>query len=426
MVTSNKNKKDVASNLAAKEPAYDGALIKVADNFYQVDFSAVIVEAPDADESDSLKFVNPRSIDSTVAESIGFGTEDMEQLKESIRTKGLLNPLMGRIKESKGEDGICQKVSLINGHRRYAAISELLNADAPCFDPATRQTVNAKSLYKQIPFKIFDAQDEFECYILAFEEDRTKVKFGSGTEAKFVQHCRSRMISDDQILKMTGNSPEWLQNTYGLIDSLIDDEVVLNHWFNGKIDRGLTKHLSTIENSEERHAQMHSAIANAQERFQSKMEKLDASIDSKIDKIEALSASKACDEFAGRKEDADDKQARIEQLEGEVTECKKKRTTTGGRAGKADLKKSMRGKEQGVDSDSAPTTHRISVKWPEFFKKIAQNGGVLADNEDAVIPEVLSSYSLALLKAVEDSKGDQGDFITKWTKRFSQSGLRND
>ena len=425
MDTSSKNKKSLI-NLTSKEQAQDSSLTKLADNFYQVDFAAVIVETPDADESDSLKFVNPRSIDSNVADSIGFGVEDMEQLKESIRTKGLLNPLMGRIKEVKGQDGVLQKVSLINGHRRYAAIGELLEADAPCFDPVTRQTVNAKSLYKQILFKIFDAQDDFECYILAFEEDRTKVKFGSGTEAKFVQHCRSRMIPDDQILKMTGNSPEWLQNTYSLIDSLINDEVILNHWFNCKIDRGLTKHLSSIENVEERHEKMYSAISNAQERYNIKLEKINASIESKIDKIEVLSASKACDEFAGRIADADEKQARIEELEEEVGECKKKRTTTGGRAGKADLKKFMRGKEGDADSDTIPATHRISVKWPEFFKKIVQNGGALPENEDVIMPEVLSAYSIALLKAVEDSKGDQGEFMTQWISKFKASGLKND
>lgn len=432
MASSKKKKDAVANNVenfAAKDGAVDSGINKISDNFYHVDFASVYIEAGDKEDCDNLHFVNPRTIDCAVAESVGFSTEEMQQLQESIRTRGLLTPLMGRFKDVGRENGDQQRViSLINGHRRYEAISNLVKDNVPCYDPATKQTINARTLYSQIPFKVFDASDDFECYILAFEEDRTKVKFGSGTEARFVQHCRSRMIDDAQILKMTGNSNEWLQATYALIDSLVDDSVVLNNFFNGKIDRGLAKHLASVQDIGERHEMMVGAIDNAEARHRSKLVKIDASIESKLDKIEALTASKACDEFAGRSEDVDAKQAKIEELEGEVIETKKKRSSTGSRAGKADLKKSLKsqGKDKDTDSEVLPTTNRISVKWPEFFKKVVKNGGAIPDQEEFVVPEVLTSYSIALLKAVEDTKADQGEFLCKWLDKFSSSGLRND
>lgn len=414
-------------NSQPKEGVADGLFTKMGDNYYKVDMQAIVIEALDLEDSDNLRFVNPRSLDADADDIVGFSTAEMEELQESIRSKGLLTPLMGRFKDVVDEQGNkSQKVSIINGHRRFTAISQLIQANLPCYDPVSKETVNASSLYREIPFKVFDASDDFECYILAFEEDRTKIKFGSGTEARFVQHCRSRMIDDAKIIKMTGNSPEWLQGTYNLIDSLVGDEITLNNFFSGQIDRGLAKYLTTIADTEERHSLMNDAIQNAQERYRTKVSRIDASIESKKDKIEALSASKACDEFAGNLAEVDVKQAKIEELEGEIVQSKQKRNSAGSRAGKSDLKKAITSKAADETVETVGLTNRISVRWPEFFKKINKNGGAIPDNEEIIVPEVLTSYSIALLNAAEDTKSNQAEFISKWLKKFQTSGLQND
>jgi hypothetical protein len=398
----------------------------MGDNLYKVDIAAIIVETIVPDESDTLKFANPRKIDASEEyASAGFSHEDMDSLKESIRSRGLLTPLIGRFKESADENGDkISCVSVINGHRRLQAIKELVESNTPCYDPITKETVNSASLYKEISFKVFDVADEIECYLLSFEEDKTKVKFGPGTETRFVQHCRSRFIPDSQIMRMTGNSQEWLSDTYNLLDNLADDSHVIHAFFSGAIDRGLAKHLATIADKEIRHKLMNGAIENASDRHSIRQDRIETTINAKMDKIEVLSAAKICDEYAGNQEDADEKQSKIEKLEGDIKDVKRK-NGGGPRAGKADLKKAARKADLAEEVD-LPTASRISVKWPEFFKNVISNGGALIQDESTIIPDVLLRYSAALLKSVDNPKGNPEEFLTTWVKKFKESGLKDD
>jgi uncharacterized protein YeaO (DUF488 family) len=90
------------------------------------------------------------------------------------------------------------------------------------------------------------------------------------------------------------------------------------------------------------------------------------------------------------------------------------------------LKKAITSKAADETVETVGLTNRISVRWPEFFKKINKNGGAIPDNEEIIVPEVLTSYSIALLNAAEDTKSNQAEFISKWLKKFQTSGLQND
>jgi hypothetical protein len=171
---------------------------------------------------------------------------------------------------------------------------------------------------------------------------------------------------------------------------------------------------------------MRGAIGNAEDRQKVKIEKIESSINAKLDKIESLEAAKVVDDFTGNKKAADIKQEKIEELEGDIKEAKKKKNSSGSRAGKADLKKTLSKSDNPEDKKSLPTTNRISVKWPEFFKSISNNGGVIADREDLLVPDVLARYSIDLLKSVENSKGNPIEFIESWLIKFRSSGLQND
>ena len=398
----------------------------MGDNFYKVSLNAIVVENIVHDESDSLKFYNPRIIDATESDVAGFGDEDIASIRESIRSSGLMTPLIGRFKKTQ-ENGVeTTVVSVINGHRRFQAIRQLVEQNIPCFDPSTKETVPASELYANIPFKIFDVSDDMECYLLSFQEDKTKVKFGSGTEARFVQHCRSKFIGDNEILKMTGNSSVWLQDTYALLDSLADDAHVLNAFFNGRIDRGLAKHLASITDIETRRRLMADAIGAAFERFEVKQEKIVATISSKLDKIEVLTAEKVVHSYQGKQELADEKQAQIEALETQVKQATNKTRGANPRAGKSDLNKAIQKNGQEADDEHVASNGRISARWPEFFKSVIANGGALPDDEATIVPDVLARYSVALMKAVENTKGIPSDFIKDWLNKFSESGLNND
>jgi hypothetical protein len=98
-------------------------LVKITDNIYKVDSNLITTEETSVGtDEESLRFFNPRFVEiNPTAEVHGFGRVEMQTLCNSIKTKGLLNPLVGRIKDN--------KVSLIEGHRRWNAISNLIDND---------------------------------------------------------------------------------------------------------------------------------------------------------------------------------------------------------------------------------------------------------------------------------------------------------
>jgi hypothetical protein len=400
--------------------------VSLGDGFYRVSINSIVVENISPDESDTLKFYNPRVIDAKDMEVEGLSEDEISIIKESIRSNGLMTPLIGRFKTVECNGASKTVVSIINGHRRYQAIKQLVDQNIPCYDPKTKQTVPASELYSSVHFKIFDVLDDMECYLLSFEEDKTKVKFNSGTEARFVQHCRSKFIPEAEILRMTGNSSVWLQDTFNLLDSLANDAEVLAAFFSGRIDRGLAKHLSSIEDIDTRHRLMSDAIETAIGRFEAKKEKVNATVNSKLNKIEVLAAEKIVHAHGGNHELVDEKQAQIEELEGEVKQVITKSRGAAPRAGKSDLNKAITRKGQQTDEEHVASNGRISAKWPEFYKSIISNGGALPDEDSVLVPDVLARYSIALLKAVEKTQSSPADFIKEWLGKFTQGGLKND
>jgi hypothetical protein len=197
--------------------------------------------------------------------------DNMDFLRNSISQKGLLTPLIARYTG--------KKLSLINGHRRYLAIKSLIDADELCFDNHLCIQRPAKELYKNVLVKIFNEANEIEAYILAFEEDKTKVKFGQGVEYKFVDYCIQKGISDDKIIQMTGNSQTWLDGVKNLLQKLNgdcpSDSEILEAVFTSKMSIGAAKIFADIEDPSERTKEFRLATAEAEKEAEVKRDKLD-------------------------------------------------------------------------------------------------------------------------------------------------------
>jgi hypothetical protein len=200
--------------------------------------------------------------------------DDMDYLKESIQRKGLLTPLLARIQD--------ENISLINGHRRYLAIEELIKANVECLDLKTGSLVPASELYKNVLVRVFENATEIDSYHLAFEEDKTKVKFGHGVEYKFVDYCIEKKIEDSKILLMTGNTQAWLDNVKSLLKKIdgthpIDYEI-RDCIFNEKMSIAAARVLADIENPEEKSKAFKDAQSAAEIEAAAKIEKIDKQI----------------------------------------------------------------------------------------------------------------------------------------------------
>jgi len=262
---------------------------KINGNLFLVPFNLIDRETFNPSDDEDFIFLNPRIICETYdTNPIGLDIEDMEYLKESLKQKGLLTPLIARFKEN--------KICLINGHRRYLAIEKLINDNELCYDNNKNIKSKASEIYSSVLVKIFIGASEIDSYILAFEEDKTKVKFGLGVEYKFVDFCLQKNVPDEKIIKMTGNTSSWLDGVKQLFEKLngdcpIDNEI-LDAIYTNKMSIGAAKSLADIEDPQERKLEYHKAFSRAEEEANTKKGKLEKqlkNINKKIDSAKAKS-----------------------------------------------------------------------------------------------------------------------------------------
>ena len=245
---------------------------QVSENLFEAPFNKISEQTFVTDDSEDFDFSNPRTMfESMHANPNGMDEDSMTFLTNSICQKGLLTPLIARYTNS--------KLTLINGHRRYLAIKSLIENNIQCFDNHRCIFVDAKELYKNVLVKIFNQANEIEAYILAFEEDKTKVKFGQGVEYKFVDYCINKNIPDDKIIQMTGNSSAWLDGVKSLLSKLSDycpaNPEILDAVYTGKMSIGAAKILADIENSDERIQEYKQATQEAEKEALHKKGKLE-------------------------------------------------------------------------------------------------------------------------------------------------------
>jgi hypothetical protein len=242
----------------------------VSDNLYSVSFGTIKKNSFQIGDV-GFDFSNPRILcDSFNNSPVGMDTDEMEYLKESIKRKGLLTPLIGRLQND--------EITLINGHRRYLAIEQLIKENADCYDLKTGNIVPAGKLYEDVLIRLFDNVNDIDSYHLAFEEDKTKVKFGHGVEYKFVDYCMDKNIDDSKILLMTGNTQAWLDNVKALLNKIngdhpIDQEI-RDCIFNEKMSIAAAKILADISDPEEKTKAFKDAYKCAEEEANAKIEKL--------------------------------------------------------------------------------------------------------------------------------------------------------
>lgn len=391
-------------------------LVKVTDNLYKVDINLLVSEDTEvSDSEESLRFFNPRFVEvGADADVQGFGQQEMETLRNSIKSKGLINPLVGRMKNN--------KISLIEGHRRWNAISNLIEEDAPCFDPSTGATVPASTLYSFVLVRVYEKNtSEEDCFNLSFEEDKCKVEFGSGAEIRFVHHCLMREIQDSKILQILGNTPEWLKETKNIIRSLEEDDAILQAVFHDKINRSAAKQLMMIEDADERREVYEAALEEAQSDCNTKIAKIRKSISAIDNRIEITKSRKVVSDFENKKEDSDKYDDEIAELTTSKQELESKIEETTAVVNPEAIRKGATKKIK-TGGTARPKTvptrigasERISTKWRKFFEQLKKRPKI----GDSPVNEDLIELCLDLLNNCTDKENNPEEFIERWCDKF--------
>ncbi len=297
------------------EPLADG-IVGIDGTLYKIKFQAIHVAEKNAEKNDggadTYQWSNIRylTVDEDNELGRGFGKADLTRLRESIREEGLFYPLICRWISRDGN----RTVQLVDGERRFRNIDFLIRKNERCKDPSTGKYVPAKELYEYILCQVYDAPTDKDALKLAYKSGTCRVDFGDEADVSLVKDLREKKWSDEEILDVTGNRPEWLRDMDRLLEKLADDEPTLTAFFKGQINKAAALAFAEVEDIEVRHAGLEQAMEYATEDAKKKVAKLEKSIlrlreNEEIAKAQQVEATHTGDTTGNEDAEADQKAA---------------------------------------------------------------------------------------------------------------------
>jgi hypothetical protein len=399
-------------------------VVDVETGFYRISFFD-IKPAKEFDEFE-FGFFNPRILDANSRENYGFSQEQIEQLKDSIKSKGLM--------ESLHVNNINGEYILIDGHRRHEAISQLIEENALCYDTHTNQNVPAKDIYANILVRIHHGLNASQCFSRSFESDSNKISFGENATIRFVDYCVSFNMPENKVLEMCGKTISWLRYATKLLQKLNQDDEIKAALLDGRINASAANSLMDIADEEERQRVFETAIQKAKDDYEDKVNKQDNAIANTKRKLKkAVEKKQEVEEF-GDIDDIIDADALIEKHTSTLEERKRERNDITPRINSKNI-------EEAIDDIDAEPIIDSTEEEPAALKKskikitmksardnwvkdieasIAR--GHMTDEHEAITP-ILNNCFADMIKAMFEEKISYQDFVYRWSTRFIEAGL---
>lgn len=271
--------------------------------FFSIPFSELRTpDIDDIDDEDSsvYKFKNPRLL-TEKGQSELFDKRISSELRESIKNKTLLNPLVCRwVKD--GDDYFPQ---LVGGERRYRALDFLIRKKEIVTNPSSLQLnekgewlynqCSADVAYATIPCQVFAVNNDLEALALAWAENKGRINLTEGHEIAEVIKLREVGASDDRIIEILQQNEKWLAESDSLIANL--DAETLADLLENRIDRGSAFELCSIEDESMRTKVRVAANESSNEACNRKIKRLQRQIESALERKEIAEGSIADAEF---------------------------------------------------------------------------------------------------------------------------------
>ena len=398
--------------------------IDAATGLCRIPFSN-IKPAKEFDEFE-FGFFNPRILDAKNRENYGFSQEEIESLKNSIKSKGLMENL--HVNHIDGE------YVLIDGHRRHEAISQLIAENAQCYDRHTNKYVYAKDIYSNIIVTVHNGLNASQCFSRAFESDSNKISFGENATIRFIDYCLAFGMSEQKILEMCGKSISWLRYATKLLQKVNTDSDIKEALLDGRINASAANSLMDIENEEERNKIFETALQKAEEDFVDKVKKQDLAISNTKRKIKKAEKQKQEAENFGDINEVNDADALIEKHTATLEDRKRERNEITPRINNKNIDEAI----DAIDSSDIENNDEEEVKptknkQPKVTMKSIRDSwskdvgaaiarGHMTDEHEAITP-ILNNCFADMIKAMFEEKISYQDFIYRWSTRFAEAGL---
>jgi len=368
-------------------------------------------------------FFNPRILDSKNRENYGFSEEEIENLKKSIKSKGLMENL--HVNNINGE------YVLIDGHRRHEAIAQLIAENASCYDRHTDKYVPAKDIYSEIIVVIHHGLNASQCFSRAFESDSNKISFGENATIRFIDYCLAFNLAENKILEMCGKSISWLRYATKLLQKVNEDSNIKEALLDGRINASAANSIMDIENEEERNQVFETALEKAEKDCAEKIKKQDVAISNAKRKLKKAEKKKEEAENYGDIEDAD---ALIEKHTSSLEERKRERNEITPRINSKNLDEAIDDIDSSeIEIKSEEETPAIKSKQPKLTMKSIRDSwtkdieaaivrGHMTDEHESITP-ILNICFADMIKAMFEEKISYQDFVYRWSTRFAEAGL---
>jgi hypothetical protein len=377
----------VAEKKAKKEP------VLLYGNLYRVPIASVSF-APE--KGDGFSFFNPRLIDGGQK---GFSKEEMDELREAIRTEGLENPLsLRRLEDS---------LQLISGERRLRCLLKLIKDDADCWQPSTGEWVKASILYEFVEARIGEYDDQ-TAWKLAISANERAIGIGESATISLVRQLRTAEYTDKQIMGITGKSITWLKDT-DLLNTL--DKATLDALAADQINRTVAIDLAKIEDINERLDLLDTARSVALGRLASVRKKLEKEVNASESKADMAKAKAVVADHRGDDKAAAEAKERAEELEVKADEKRKEKEKLENgqaRVTSKDLQKAKSNKKKAEGNDGgekvALTKAKIKKHWLDVCVQLIKDE-CMDENGD---PHELDPEDAQLVKllCVQIEKGE--------------------
>lgn len=261
----------------------DDAVQQLHGNLYRIYYDKI--KFPDNSinlEKENLHFFNPRlTLKSGKNVAKGFSKPEMDELRKSIQSEGLLHPLL----VVKNDDGT---FTLVSGERRKRSIDKLIKDEEVVYDPHQKAEVSAKDAYRWIECRVLENVDDKELFKYAFSENERSTDIGEAETVALVRYWRHCGLSDSEILEMTSKSITWLKET-DQIATL--PEIIFNSFIKNEINRSAALQLAKVKETEDQLARFYVAKKFAAERLESLKTKQKAKVEKLADDAEVAEAA---------------------------------------------------------------------------------------------------------------------------------------
>lgn len=373
------------------------------DNLYVVPFELIRPADKEDQSREDYGWVNPRHYeDGDEIAPQGLTDEEMAELLTEIRDDGLIYPLVCRWINV--EDDIY--VEILDGERRWRCIDSLVAENEICMD-GTGKLRPAQEVYEGILCKVYTANDK-EGFQKAYQATNSQVKWGEKANVRAIKHLRRTGATDEEILKLTKKSGQWLREEDKLCN--LDDHT-FRYYSSSKVNRAVALRMAEIPDLAERHKWVEATYQDAQKADEKRLTKLDGEIARLEDKEEIAEARLAEAEQIGDEDRINNAQGELAEAQ-EATQSKRRQKARGAQAKTKNLRQvvnQQNGDAQSEEPSTPSTPPPDSVVQPlragkikkqlETLEALEENGGLNQDGEE-IVPQAALGYVIAGYKAI--------------------------